>query len=191
MPFQTMGSGGSRIGSAHGGRFTGEFMATRGAANGRPIYEGSRGGQYHMTPGDQFYSIHGILGYHDDGCVRVDENSIPRGIVNHRALRHLEIECVNSIDLFEFLESLLRCVPGLQQLQVTICPIEGFQISFHNIARLLQNYVSSLNYFHCKIPITNVYPCAIDQILHGSIHSIHLLFANVEMNNEYIIISSA
>ncbi|CAF1436092.1 unnamed protein product [Adineta steineri] len=144
-----------------------------------------------LCPPDQFYSIHGILGYHDDGCVRVDENSIPRGIVNHRALRHLEIECVNSIDLFEFLESLLRCVPGLQQLQVTICPIEGFQISFHNIARLLQNYVSSLNYFHCKIPITNVYPCAIDQILHGSIHSIHLLFANVEMNNEYIIISSA
>ncbi|CAF3923389.1 unnamed protein product, partial [Adineta steineri] len=206
MPFQTMGSGGSRIGSAHGGRFTGEFMATRGAANGRPIYEGSRGGQYHMTPGelvckirpeffphlkyltvnsvrraivqwwtlphsyvfsngfphlykacltsvalpstittwtgsssireleicwisrprflgtlllscpnlykfkiivDQFYSIHGTLGYHDDGFVEVDENSIPHGIVIHRALRHLEIECVNAIGLFEFLESLL------------------------------------------------------------------------------------
>ncbi|CAF4278100.1 unnamed protein product, partial [Adineta steineri] len=133
---------------------------------------------------DQFYSIHGTLGYHDDDCIRVDENSIPHGIVIHRALRHLEIECVNAIGLFEFLESLLRCVPGLQKLQITICPFEGFRISCHNIARLLQNYVSSLSYFHCKIPITNVYPSAIDQMLHGSIHSIPLLFANVEMNNE-------
>ena len=51
MPMQRMGSASSGIGSAHGGRFTGEYMATRGAANGRPIYEGPRGGQYHMTPG--------------------------------------------------------------------------------------------------------------------------------------------
>ncbi|CAF1529155.1 unnamed protein product [Adineta steineri] len=50
-PSQRMGSGGSRIESAHGGRFTGEYMATRGAANSRPIYEGPRGGQYYMTPG--------------------------------------------------------------------------------------------------------------------------------------------
>jgi hypothetical protein len=51
MPFQRMRSTSSGIGGAHGGRFMGEFMATRGAANGRPIYEGARGGQYHMTPG--------------------------------------------------------------------------------------------------------------------------------------------
>ncbi len=49
MPVQRMGSARSGMGSAHGGRFTGEFMATRGAANGRPIYEGGRGGLYHMT----------------------------------------------------------------------------------------------------------------------------------------------
>ncbi|UJR17071.1 hypothetical protein I4U23_003968 [Adineta vaga] len=62
MPFSSMGSGmempiqrarptSSGIGGAHGGRFTGEYMATRGAANGRAIYEGTRGGQYYMTPG--------------------------------------------------------------------------------------------------------------------------------------------
>lgn len=50
MPMQRMGSASSGIGGGHGGRFTGEFMATRGAANGRPIYEGTRGGQYYMTP---------------------------------------------------------------------------------------------------------------------------------------------
>lgn len=33
-----------------GGRFTGDYMATRGTANGRPIFEGARGGLYHMTP---------------------------------------------------------------------------------------------------------------------------------------------
>jgi hypothetical protein len=33
----------------HGGRFTGDYMSTRGAANGRPIFEGARGGLYHMT----------------------------------------------------------------------------------------------------------------------------------------------
>ncbi|CAF1436057.1 unnamed protein product [Adineta steineri] len=96
---------------------------------------------------DQFYSTT-IFEYVNDGLFEVDENSIPHGIVIHRALRHLEIECVNSIDLFEFLESLLRCVPSLQQPQITICPFEGFRISCHNIARLLQNYVSSLSYFH-------------------------------------------
>jgi hypothetical protein len=49
MPFVSARppSGGMRGG--HGGRFTGDFMATRGAANGRPIYEGARGGLYHMT----------------------------------------------------------------------------------------------------------------------------------------------
>lgn len=41
----------SGIGGAHGGRFTGSYMSTTGAANGRPIYEGARGGQYYMTPG--------------------------------------------------------------------------------------------------------------------------------------------
>jgi len=51
MPSHRMRSTSSGIGSAHGGRFTGEFMATRGAANGRPIYEGTRGGQYHYNPG--------------------------------------------------------------------------------------------------------------------------------------------
>jgi hypothetical protein len=49
MPYSPM-SGGmempvQRMGTAR----TGEFMATTGAANGRPIYEGPRGGQYHMT----------------------------------------------------------------------------------------------------------------------------------------------
>jgi len=62
MPFQSMNSGmdmpspsmrptSSGIGGAHGGRFTGTYMATNGAANGRAIYEGARGGQYYMTPG--------------------------------------------------------------------------------------------------------------------------------------------
>ena len=51
MPMQRMGSASSGLGGAHGGRFTGEHMATRGAANGRAIYEGARGGRYYMTPG--------------------------------------------------------------------------------------------------------------------------------------------
>ncbi|CAF1409572.1 unnamed protein product [Rotaria sordida] len=51
MPSPSMRSASSGIGGAHGGRFTGTYMATSGAANGRPIYEGPRGGQYHMTPG--------------------------------------------------------------------------------------------------------------------------------------------
>ena len=46
-PSSSMGSGFARGG--HNGRFTGEVMATRGTANGRPIYEGARGGQYYMT----------------------------------------------------------------------------------------------------------------------------------------------
>ncbi len=33
----------------YGGRFTGDYMATRGGANGRPIFEGARGGLYHVT----------------------------------------------------------------------------------------------------------------------------------------------
>jgi hypothetical protein len=49
MSHPTMRSASSGMSSGHGGRFTGEFMATRGAANGRPIFEGARGGQYHMT----------------------------------------------------------------------------------------------------------------------------------------------
>jgi hypothetical protein len=62
MPFSPMNSGmdmpspsmrpvSSDIGGAYGGRFTGEYMATNDAANGRLIYEGSRGGKYYMTPG--------------------------------------------------------------------------------------------------------------------------------------------
>ena len=51
MPSQSMRSSSGSIGGAHGGRFTGEHMVTNGAANGRPVYEGSRGGQYYMTPG--------------------------------------------------------------------------------------------------------------------------------------------
>jgi hypothetical protein len=34
----------------YGGRFTGGTMATRGAANGRPIIKGPDGGFYHLTP---------------------------------------------------------------------------------------------------------------------------------------------
>lgn len=39
----------SGIGGVHGGRFTGDYMATRGAANGRPIMEGGRGGLYYIN----------------------------------------------------------------------------------------------------------------------------------------------
>ena len=46
----SMSRGTSSMGGGHGGRFTGEYMATRGAANSRPIFEGVRGGQYHITP---------------------------------------------------------------------------------------------------------------------------------------------
>jgi hypothetical protein len=41
------GMGGGRGG--HGGRFTGEYMVTRGSANGQAIYEGSRGGQFYIN----------------------------------------------------------------------------------------------------------------------------------------------
>lgn len=51
MSFQRMPSASSSYGGSHGGRFTGEFMSTSGSANGRPIYEGSRGGNYYMTSG--------------------------------------------------------------------------------------------------------------------------------------------
>lgn len=51
MGMARMGSASSGIGGSHGGRFTGEYMATSGAANGRAIFEGPRGGQYYMTPG--------------------------------------------------------------------------------------------------------------------------------------------
>lgn len=52
MPFQAMGPVSSgRSSGAHGGRFTGEYMATNGSVNGRPIYEGPRGGNYYMTSG--------------------------------------------------------------------------------------------------------------------------------------------
>ncbi len=37
------------MGGGHGGRFTGETMSTRGSANGRPIWEGSRGGLYYTN----------------------------------------------------------------------------------------------------------------------------------------------
>jgi hypothetical protein len=33
----------------YGGQFTGEYMATTGAANSRPINKGTRGGLYHIT----------------------------------------------------------------------------------------------------------------------------------------------
>ena len=36
-------------GSAHGNRFTGEFMSTTGSANGRPIVEGPRGGLKYLN----------------------------------------------------------------------------------------------------------------------------------------------
>ncbi|CAF3226599.1 unnamed protein product [Rotaria socialis] len=36
-------------GGGGGGRFTGEFMATRGSANNRPIMEGVRGGQFYWN----------------------------------------------------------------------------------------------------------------------------------------------
>ena len=40
----------------NGARFTGEFMATRGSANNRPIMEGSRGGHfYYNTNGNKTY----------------------------------------------------------------------------------------------------------------------------------------
>ena len=48
---RSIGGGMPSMGGGHGGRFTGDYMSTRGAANGRPIFEGSRGGQYHMTRG--------------------------------------------------------------------------------------------------------------------------------------------
>ncbi|CAF4158267.1 unnamed protein product [Rotaria sordida] len=35
--------------SPYGGRLTGEYMSTTGAANGRAIYEGPKGGRYHIT----------------------------------------------------------------------------------------------------------------------------------------------
>lgn len=49
MP-QQMRTGSSTSFSTNGGRFTGDYVASRGAANGRPIYEGARGGQFHITP---------------------------------------------------------------------------------------------------------------------------------------------
>ena len=51
MSFQRIPSASSSYGGSHGGRFTGEFMSTSGSANGRAIYEGSRGGNYYMTSG--------------------------------------------------------------------------------------------------------------------------------------------
>jgi hypothetical protein len=49
MP-QSMRPGSSSSFNAHGGRLTGDFVASRGSANGRPIWEGPHGGQYYMTP---------------------------------------------------------------------------------------------------------------------------------------------
>jgi hypothetical protein len=49
MPFVSARPPSGGMGGGHGGRFTGDFMATRGAANGRPIFEGTRGGLYHVT----------------------------------------------------------------------------------------------------------------------------------------------
>jgi hypothetical protein len=44
-----MGGGMRSMSGGHGGRFTGDYMSTRGAANSRPIWEGSRGGQYYIN----------------------------------------------------------------------------------------------------------------------------------------------
>ncbi|CAF3134806.1 unnamed protein product [Rotaria sp. Silwood2] len=56
MPYQSSMSTSSRNPGGSGGRFTGEFMATRGSANNRPIMEGSRGGQfYYNANGNKTY----------------------------------------------------------------------------------------------------------------------------------------
>lgn len=51
MPFVQTRPSSVEMSDRHGGRFTGEHMVTRGAANGRPIYEGGRGKLYYETPG--------------------------------------------------------------------------------------------------------------------------------------------
>ena len=42
----------------HGGRLTGEVYTSRGTANGRPIYEGVKGGLYYLTAGGSKVYLH-------------------------------------------------------------------------------------------------------------------------------------
>ncbi|CAF1303856.1 unnamed protein product [Rotaria sordida] len=49
MPYQTPMPTNSTIHRGSSGRFTGEFMATRGSANNQPIMEGSRGGRFYWN----------------------------------------------------------------------------------------------------------------------------------------------
>ena len=42
-------SSGFTMTGGHNGRFTGDFMSTRGRANGQPIFEGGRGGQFYLN----------------------------------------------------------------------------------------------------------------------------------------------
>ncbi|CAF3688259.1 unnamed protein product [Rotaria sp. Silwood1] len=49
MPYQRAMPTGPTMHGGSGGRFTGEFMATRGSANNRPIMEGPRGGRFYWN----------------------------------------------------------------------------------------------------------------------------------------------
>ncbi|CAF1409582.1 unnamed protein product [Rotaria sordida] len=44
--------------NTHGGRLTGEVYTSRGMASGRPIYEGSKGGRYYLTPSGSKVYLH-------------------------------------------------------------------------------------------------------------------------------------
>lgn len=43
---------------SHGGRLTGEVYTSKGSASGRPIYEGSKGGRYYLTPNGSKIYLH-------------------------------------------------------------------------------------------------------------------------------------
>ncbi|UJR17072.1 hypothetical protein I4U23_003969 [Adineta vaga] len=44
--------------NSHGGRLTGEVYTSKGTANGRPIYEGAKGGLYYLTPSGAKVYLH-------------------------------------------------------------------------------------------------------------------------------------
>lgn len=44
--------------TSHGGRLTGEVYTSRGTANGRPIYEGVKGGLYYLSPSGSKVYLH-------------------------------------------------------------------------------------------------------------------------------------
>ena len=51
IPYDRTRSAGSGLRGAHTGRYTGEHVSMRDAANGQPIYQGIRGGHHQMTSG--------------------------------------------------------------------------------------------------------------------------------------------